>query len=472
MDNFDLVVIGSGPGGYRAAVLGALRGLHVAIVEKAEWGGCCLNRGCVPKKDWYHTARVLAAASRFAKRGIVGALRPDFMAAWSHQERVVEQVQASYLDYLKRLGVARYGGVASFEGPRQIRVHGDGKDHALAARRVIIATGSKPDVPDFLRHVSPTRILTTDDLFDAQPPPGEHVAIIGAGVIATEFAFILTLLGKRISWLARSEPLSRTRFSAQARAALKKALAGYRVNAVREQVVAARAEGAGIALDLASGRSEVSDWVLVATGRRPVTDALSAPRGGVELDADGFIIVNEGLQTTAAGVYAIGDCVRGAMTANQALHDASAVIGSIISEETVARAPERVPEVIYSALELARIGLDEDQAEDAGFEPAIGFAAFETSPQALGQDDAEGFVRLLGDMDSGRLLGGEIVGAEAGELIHTLAMAAQGGSLSSIVRTSFNHPSRAEEVLNATETLAHKWGLATAIFGERQSPPP
>lgn len=466
MDNFDLVVIGSGPGGYRAAVLGALRGLQVAVVERAQWGGCCLNRGCVPKKDWYHTARLLAAQDRFARRGITGALRPDFMAAWQHQEQVVEKVQASYLDYLKRLGVARYEGTAAFDAPRRLRVQGNGQEHVLEARRIIIATGSRPEVPEPLRHLPRSRVLTTDDLFDAPPPSGDRVAILGAGVIATEFAFILTLLGKQVFWLARSEPLSRTRFSAQARAALKKALAGHHIEPVRNQVLSVRAEGQSLLLDLADGRSEVCDWLLAATGRRPVTDALLPERGGVELDPDGFVTVNEGLQTTAAGVYAIGDCIRGVMTANQALHDASAVIASIVSEEMVRRAPEHVPEVIYSALELARIGLDEDQAEDAGFEPAVGFAAFETSPQALGQDDPEGFVRLLGDMDSGHLLGGEIVGAEAGELIHTLALSTGDAALRNIARGSFNHPSRAEEVLNATETLAHKWGLAEAVFGD------
>ncbi|MHB1942971.1 MAG: FAD-dependent oxidoreductase, partial [Acidiferrobacteraceae bacterium] len=122
MGDFDLIVIGSGPGGYRAAVLGALRGLRVAIVEKAEWGGCCLNRGCVPKKAWYHTARLLVASRHFAERGISGALRVDLDAAWEHQRAVVTRVRNSYLDYMKRLGIARHEGVAAFASSRRVEI--------------------------------------------------------------------------------------------------------------------------------------------------------------------------------------------------------------------------------------------------------------------------------------------------------------------------------------------------------------
>jgi len=469
MEQFDLIVVGSGPGGYRAAVLGALRDLRVAIVEKAAWGGCCLNRGCVPKKDWYHSARLLAASRSFGKRGILGVLKPDFMAAWQHQETVVKRVQDSYLDYLKRLGIARYEGVAAFAAARQMTVRSATGEQRIAGDYVIVATGSEPHVPQVLRNVSVQRILTTDDLYDYPPPSGDRVAIVGAGVIATEFAFILTMLGKDVLWLARSEPLARTRFSPQARSALKKALGAYHIEPVREQITGARAEGQEIVLELKGGQSPRCDWVLVATGRRPFTNGLSPTLAGLELDNDGFVVIGDDLQASAPGIYAIGDCVGGAMTANQALHDASAVITSIVSHGHVSRTPERVPEVIYSALELARIGLDDEAAEDAGFEPAVGFAAFETSPMALGQDDVDGFVRLLGDMDSGRFLGGEIVGADSGELIHFLSMIADGGSLRAVAETAFNHPSRAEEVLNATETLAHKWGLAEAIFGPGSS---
>lgn len=467
MNDFDLIVIGSGPGGYRAAVLGALRGLRVAIVEKAEWGGCCLNRGCVPKKAWYHTARLLVASRHFAERGISGTLRIDIGTAWDHQRAVVTKVRNSYLDYMKRLGVARHEGVAAFASSRRVEITRGADRTMIEGAHCILATGARPYVPEMFQGVS-ARILTTDDLYDRPPPSGDQVAIVGGGVIATEFAFILTLLGKNVTWLSRGVPLARTRFGAQARQGLTRSLAVHGIKPETLRLRGADADGTQVVLRFEDAEPRRFDWVLVATGRRPFTEGLNLPGAGVGIDEEGFIAVDEGLETAASGVYAIGDCVGGAMTANQALHDAGVVIGNVLGTDSgprLHRAPEKVPEVLYSALEIARIGLDDEGAEDAGFEPAIGFSAFETSPRALGQDDPEGFVRIIGDMDSGRFLGGEVVGAEAGELIHLLAMLSDRDGLRTLARTSFNHPARAEEILNAVETLASKWSLTETIFG-------
>ncbi|MHB1585645.1 MAG: dihydrolipoyl dehydrogenase family protein [Acidiferrobacteraceae bacterium] len=465
MTEFDLIVIGSGPGGYRAAVLGALRGLRVAIVEKAEWGGCCLNRGCVPKKAWYHTAHLLAASQRFSERGITGSLRADLGVAWDHQRMVVQKVRESYLDYMKRLGITRHEGLATFSDSRHVTVSGASGKTAISGAHCIIATGANPYVPEPLRGIS-ERVLTTDDLFDRPPPSGARVAIIGGGVIATEFAFILKLLGKDVTWISRRTPLARTRFGPEARSSLARALSGYGVVPTELLIEGASAQGAQVLLQCSGdARPAPFDWVLVATGRRPVTNDLNLAAAGVSLSEDGFVAVDETLATASPGTYAIGDCIGGPMTATQALHDAGVAIANVLGGEgRWQRAPHRVPEVIYSALEMARIGLDDDEADDAELDAAVGFSAFGTSPEALGQDQAEGFVRILGDMDSGRFLGGEIVGREAGELIHLLSFLADGGMLATVAETSFNHPARAEELLNAVETMASKWNLSDVIF--------
>ena len=215
MKKFDLVVIGSGPGGYRAAVVAALRGLNVAIIEKAAWGGCCLNRGCVPKKDWYRSARLIAASGGFGQRGIRGELSGDLDCAWQHQRDAVARIRASYRDYLKRLGVTAVGGAARFIDSRTLAVDGA----PLTGAHVIIATGAEPYVPANLPRI-PRRVLTTDDLFAAPPPAGKRVAIIGSGVVATEFAFILAMFGLEVLWLAQREPLAGRGFSATARKTL------------------------------------------------------------------------------------------------------------------------------------------------------------------------------------------------------------------------------------------------------------
>lgn len=462
---FDLAVIGSGPGGYRAAVLGALRGLNVAIVERADWGGCCLNRGCVPKKDWYHSARLVAAQRHFEARGLRGALSGDLAQAWRHQRGVVDRVRDSYRAYLKHLKVQAFEGHARFLEPEAIAVEGpDGIEH-LRARHSIIATGAAATVPSPFEPVD-GRVLTTDMLFDHPPPPGRRVAVIGSGVVATEFAFILTMLGREVTWLTRSPPLARLGFSPQALSTLREQFALHGIEPQRVHGYASvQLDAEHVRIEVDGGASFEVDWVLLGTGRSPMTAGLGLESIGVRTDRKGFVERDDHLRTAVPNIYAIGDVAGHWMTANHALSDATVAIENILGGNR--RQDGRfVPMVIYSAVEMARLGLDEDAAEDEDLEPAIGFAAFETSPRALGQDEPEGFVRLIGDMDSGALLGGEIIGGDAGELIHLLSLAPdRDTALAWLARGTWNHPARAEEILNATETLASKWHLQELVFG-------
>lgn len=458
MEAYDLVIIGSGPGGYRAAVLAALRGLRTAIIEKAEWGGCCLNRGCVPKKVWYHTARLASSSRDFAGRGLAGALHPDLGVAWEHQRQVVNTVRASYLDYLKRLGVRVISGEAILEHHRRVTVPGG---PVLEPGAVILATGSRPRITPNIALV-PGRIITTDQLFALPPPPGMRVAILGAGAVGTELAFILRALGKEVVWLTRHPPLAGSRYSAPALAALGSALEKEGiVPKMISDSPKVRTGTQGIVLEMENG-AETVDWLLIATGREPMTEAL--PADLVRTDS-GFLQIDSRLETTRPGIYAIGDCAGGPLTANQALADAGVVVNNLVDGGRRERDMRWVPVVIYSAVELARLGLGEDQAEAEGFEPAIGFAAFGNTPQALAQGDARGFVRLVGDLETGALLGGEAVGADAGELIHVLSLVPDpANALSLLERGRYNHPARAEEFQNAVETLAAKWQLGSAVF--------
>jgi dihydrolipoamide dehydrogenase len=463
MREFDLVVIGSGPGGYRAAVLGVMRGLSVAIIEKAQWGGCCLNRGCVPKKAWHHTARLIASGQGFAGRGVRGVLTADLDQAWRHQRQVSAAVRDSYRDYLKRLGIVAIEGEAAFVDAHRVAV--DGKKE-VRGRHFVVATGASPFVPaPFV--LTPGRVLTTDELFDVPPPPGKRMALIGSGAIGTEFAFILAMFGLEVVWIAQSAPLANSRFSSPALKLLHDAL--------REQGVVprtgCRALGAEITdesvrLMLDDGSTAEVDWVLLGTGRRPHTAALNLAAAGVTVTDRGFIAVNDFLQSSMPHIYAIGDVSNSHMTANHALADAAAAVANIVAPGSRRRDNLAVPELVYSAVELGRIGLSEKQAEDEGLEPATGFAAFETDPCALGQDDTAGFVRLIADMDDGRLLGAEVAGAEAGELIHLIALHyGREDALRQFSQSCYNHPARAEGLQNAAETLAARWGLVKQVFG-------
>jgi len=460
MPAFDIAIIGSGPGGYRAAVLGALRSLKVVLIEQHTWGGTCLNRGCVPKKDWYHTACIVSDSHDYAARGLGGTVTPDLEQAWRHQRQVVETVRASYVDYLGRLGVTTVQGTARCSGSGTLEVG----TQKFVAGNIIIATGSQPWLPPQLQPV-PGRILTTDDLFDVMPPPGRRVAVLGSGAVATEMAFILRQLGLDVVWLAGREPLPDTTYSPPTRAALREALgrAGVEIRA-GTRIESARIDGDGVTLELPGGSSERVDWVLAGTGRQPNTRGLELSRAGASADARGFVVVDDGNQA-APGIYAIGDVANPGMSANHALADATVAIANIITPGSRRRDDRNVPEAVYSALELARVGLNEDQAEAMNLEPATAFTSFETNPAALAAGERGGFLRVVADMDSGNALGAEIGGRGAAELIGLLGLEfGEPRALSRLAAAAYNHPTRAEEILNVVEALASRWNMSRFVY--------
>lgn len=461
--SFDIIIIGSGPGGYRAAVLGALRNLKVAIIEKHLWGGCCLNRGCVPKKAWHQTASIINQLPNLNKTGLTGAISADFEQAWLHQQQTSEKVRGNYADYMKRLGIQAYEGHGKLVDINTVEVNNGQSHQVISGKFIILATGSDPVFPDGIEPSQ--KLLSTDELFELEPPAGNEVALIGSGVIATELAFILSKMGKNIHWYARSPILNKSDFSEQAKSALTNAFNKAEISLPEHKSPTDYIESDRVELKFADNTSEFVDWVLFATGRKPHTCKLGLEYTNILVDDFGFIRTNENLQTHELNIYAIGDVRSPVMTANQAIADAGVVIENILNDNIQKEKTTEVPQAVYSCIEMARLGLSEDQAEDEDYEPATGFAAFESSPTAIGQNDIEGFLRVVADMDSGKFLGGEIVGKNAGELIHLMALHKDNNtSLSQFAQMIINHPSRSEEIVNATETLASKWNMEEFIF--------
>lgn len=417
-------------------MLAAQQGRSVAVVERRTWGGACLNRGCVPKKIWYHTACLAADAVGFPARGLQGQLTVDRQAAWRHQSALVDAVRASYVDYLQRLGVARIEGEARLVANDCVSVNGK----RLACRAIVIATGSRPHIPPGLSDQAPVR--STDELFEQPLPRGRRVGLVGGGAVGVEMAFILPLLGFELTWLTRREPLAASRFSSAARQRLAQALAK---NGIAPRI---------------GGRVPEVDWILAATGRAPNTEGLGLDDAGVRTTVGGCIEVDEGQATSATNVFAIGDCANVAMTANHALSEAEIAVANIVRPGSRRARRAWVPTVVHSALELARVGASEDELEDAGIEYAVGFASFGVNPAALAEGDSEGFVRLLVERDAGELLGCEIVGRQAGEMI---SLAEHTGAprrlLARLKDIPFNHPGRGETFLGAAEQLIGQWGF-------------
>lgn len=445
--HLDVIVIGSGPGGYRAAVLAATHGLKVGLVEKAEWGGCGLHRGCIPKQDWHHTAQLLAASRQFNKRGISGNLTGDLQTAWEHQKKTVKNVRESYLGQLKQLGVAGFAATAAFVDAHTLAL--DGRDQ-ISADHFIVATGGYPYVPKPF-HLIDGKVLTSDELFDRPPPAGKRVALIGSGAVATEFAFILTMLGCEVSWVAQNAPLSQSGFSEAARNLLLERLKQVGV----EPRIGHRAEAVeilpdGVKLLLHGGTEEiVVDWVLLGCGRRPHTNSLNLDAAGVNTDSRGFIKVNDQLQTSQPHIYAVGDVANSRMTANQATADASVAVGNIVTPASRKQNRRGVPDTLYSAIDLARVGEADAQTTPAS---QVGF---DGNPRALLQGDDAGFVQLFTDARSGRLNGAEIAGLQAGELIQLAAQVlGQPDALRQLSEAAYAHPTRAEGLLRAAAPLA------------------
>ena len=449
---FDLIVIGSGPGGYRAAVLAAQRGLQVAIVEKAEWGGCDLNRGSIPKNTWHHTAKLIAANACLAKRGVQGALTGDLTQAWEHQKKTVKAVRDNYIANMKKLGIAGFAAQAAFVDANTISL--DGRD-SLSAAHFIVATGASSFVPKPFSLID-QKVLTSDELFNHVPPEGKRVAIVGSGAVATEFAFILSMLGKEVVWISQNAPLANTSFSPAAQNLLleKFKLYGIEPNmGNRPEAVEIMPEGVKLIWQ-GDADETIVDWVLLGTGRRPHTTGLNLDAAGVNTDSKGFIKVNEYLQTAQPAIYAIGDVANQRMSANQSMADAQIAVANILQAETRKQNRPAVPEVVYTALELGRVGLN-GSAENK--DPAIGLGTFENNPRALGQDATDGYVRLVADAQSGVLLSGEAVGPDAGELVHIIAQHyGQPNALLHLAQAFYSHPARAEEIFSAAAEIAVK----------------
>ncbi len=461
--NFDLIVIGSGPGGYKAALTAAHLGAKVALVEKALPGGTCLNQGCIPKKTLLHLATLIEDVNNLQDRGLVGRVHGDFHAAVAHKNAVVSGIRDNFEVWLRRLGVRVFAAEARLLGGHRVALRPGLRGampaevpHTLQAGRIILAAGSAPRQLD----TCPTdgvRILNSSDFMLNLAQLPESVLCIGGGAVGVELGFLLHQFGSRVCIVEqRSRLLDRPRIPERASAMLERKFSRIGIEVRKNASVSDyAAAGDGIRVNLSDGFSGAFEKILVAVGRQPRVDGLGLREAGVALDADGYVQVSEYLETSAAGIYAVGDMKPGPMTANAALHDAKIAAGNAISGNLMRANYHKVPVVIDSALEIAAVGLTEDLAEAAGFEPDVALSSLGGSGKARARHDYEGFIEVVHDAETGQLLGGCIVGPEAGEQIHMLAAACQSARGLWFLRDmSYSHPSWCEELETAVDPYA------------------
>ncbi|MCT7664280.1 dihydrolipoyl dehydrogenase [Shinella kummerowiae] len=451
MSDFDLVVIGAGPGGYAAALRAAQAGLRVACIdERATAGGTCLNVGCIPSKALLSSTEHWAELKTLADHGIeTDAARFDLRRMMARKDRVVSDLTKGIAFLFKKAGVDFIQGRAAITAPGQFVV--DGRE--ITARHILIATGSEPaTLPgvafDEKRVLSSTGALSLDTV-------PERLVVVGAGVIGLELGQIWSRVGSKVTvveYLDRILPGIDGEVAKTAQRILARHGTGFKLNTAVKAVTRTGETAAVEIENRTSGSVETleADAVLVAIGRRPRSAGLGLEALGVQRDARGFITVDAQFRTSVPGILAIGDVVPGPMLAHKAEEDAAACIDALVGKPHEAPNYGLVPGVVYTAPEIAGVGLTEEDAAAAGRAVLVGKAIFLANGRARAIGATDGFAKVIACAETGRILGAHILGHGAAELLQELVLALRlGATLADIAGTSHAHPGMGEAVKEA-----------------------
>ncbi len=444
---FDLIVIGGGPAGYVAALWSAQRGARTAVVEKKHLGGTCLNVGCIPSKALIHCVELLDLAKEGKRFGITfGEPEVDMDKVRAYKDRVVKQLVSGVEGLLKGRAVEVYRGTGVLTSPTSVRVFSQEPHFDLQADRIVVCSGSVPVCLPICDYGDPQ--IMTSDIAAGLPGPPESLAVIGGGAIGLEFAYIYSGFGTKVTVIEMLPRILPTE-DPEASEVLAKSLQrrgvklspSSKVQQIGDTPTAKRVvferEGAEEAVE--------AEMVLMAVGRRAATDGMGLEEVGVSLDR-GRIQVNAQLQTSVPSIYAAGDCLRGIGLAHLASHEGIAAVDNALGGEGQV-CLDCVPSGIYTVPEVASVGLREHEAAERGVEITIGKFPFTALGKATVLNEREGFVKLVAETATGRLLGGTIVGPKATELIAEVALAVQHKlTLSDVAETIHGHPTLNEAV--------------------------
>lgn len=423
-ERYDVVIIGAGPGGYVAGIRAGQLGLRVAVVEKAEVGGVCLNWGCIPTKALLKNAEVVHLVQHDARDfGIeFEGLTVHWEPAVKRSRRVVKRLTKGVAALLRKYKAELVPGEARLTSPHTVEVAPEGR--VLETEHVIIATGSRARLLPGMQ-ADGRRIITSRHAVQLEKVP-QRLLIMGAGAVGVEFAYIYNAYGSEVTiieMLPRVLPLEDPESSqVLARAFTKQ---GIKIHtSTRVEDVQVTDEGVRI-VATSEEKGEVvfeGDHVLVAIGRAPNTEGLGLEEVGIATEK-GFIQVNEWLQTNVPNVYAIGDVVGNPMLAHKAMHQGVAAVEHIAGMEVHPVDASFIPNCVYSVPQVASVGMTEEAAREAGYEVQVGKFPFRAVGKALAINDYEGHIKLVVDKEYGELLGAHIVGPEATEIIHELVLA-------------------------------------------------
>ena len=455
MKNYDVVVIGSGPGGYVAAIRSAQLGLKTAIIEKyPTLGGTCLNVGCIPSKalldssHHYHDA-----VHNFKKHGIdADNLKVNFNQMIDRKNEVVSQTSSGINFLMKKNKVDIFQGIGSFKNATHINIKNTkGEVETVEAKQTIIATGSKPSTLPFIK-LDKKRVITSTEALNLKEIPN-HLIVIGGGVIGLELGSVYKRLGSQVSvieYMPKIIPDMDDMLAKELQKSLKKQgmkfYTGHKVTAVKTS-----ANEVTVTVDDKKGNPVKfkGDYCLVSVGRRPYTDGLALENAGVILSETGQIDTNEHLQTNIPNIYAIGDVVKGAMLAHKAEEE-----GTMAAEIIAGQKPHidynLIPGVVYTWPEVAAVGKTETQLKEAGIEYKAGSFPMRALGRARASMDIEGQVKVLADAKTDEILGVHMIGARAADMIAEAVVAMEfRASSEDVARMSHAHPTFTEAIKEA-----------------------
>jgi dihydrolipoamide dehydrogenase len=451
-ERYDVVVIGGGPGGYVAAIRAAQLGMRAACIDgRASLGGTCLNIGCIPSKALLQSSEKFAEVGHaLAAHGIkIGEVSLDLGVMMARKDKVVRDLtrgveflfRKNKIDWLKGKGrIAAPGRVALNNGEE------------IEAGAIIIATGSE-SIPLPGLAIDEERIVSSTGALALQKVPA-RLAVIGGGYIGLELGSVWARLGSRVTVIEYLDCIL-PNMDRELGPALQRVLARSGIAfKLATKVVSGSLGNADVTLELepaVGGEREnlAADVVLVAIGRRPFTEGLGLDEVGVARDAAGHIAVNDDFATNIAGIYAIGDVIRGPMLAHKAMEEGVAVVELLAGQQTQVEY-DAIPSVVYTWPEVAAVGKTEEELKAAGTQYRVGKFPFTATPRARTNGDTDGFVKILADAATDRVLGIHIIGPDAGTLIAEAALALQfGASSEDIARTCHAHPTLSEALKEA-----------------------
>jgi dihydrolipoamide dehydrogenase len=456
MDQYDVAIIGSGPGGYVAAIRCAQLGMKTAIIEKySTLGGTCLNVGCIPSKALLDSSHHYEdAIKHFDEHGIEipGEVKVNLEKMIARKQGVVDQTTKGIEFLMDKNKITVYEGVGSFKDATHINIKkNDGKTEEIEAKNIIIATGSKPSTLPFIT-LDKERIITSTEALELKEVP-KHMIVIGGGVIGLELGQVYKRLGADVTvveFMDRIIPGMDGALSKELTKVLKKQKVKF---ALSHKVKSVERKGDQVIVkaDDKKGQEVVfeGDYCLVAVGRKPYTDGLNVDAAGVQLDERGKVIVDEHLKTNVDNIYAIGDVIKGAMLAHKAEEE-----GTLVAEQLAGQKPHinynLIPGVVYTWPEVAAVGKTEEELKEAGVDYKVGQFPMRALGRARASMDTDGFVKILADKKTDEVLGVHMVGARVADLIAEAVTAMEfRASAEDISRMSHAHPTYAEAVKEA-----------------------